>query len=149
MQLLGSPSIDEPLEYCGRYWGVPGRVFHKDTLYTAIFHYMYLGQKVYVQDTLTVIKMSMMRDTVVEFTLNSIFNKHKDWKLFDTAQGTLDYDIDRCHMHNVIQDVTGVFRNMEYTLETVERFQHFLLKKRKTLVSPLLVREMLKFYRII
>jgi hypothetical protein len=110
---------------------------------------MYLGQKVYVEDTLTVLKMSMMRDNIVEFTLNSILNKHKDWKLFNTPQGTLEYDIDSSHMHSIIQNVTGVFRNMEYTPENVERFQHFILKKRKTLVSPSLVREMLKFYRII
>jgi hypothetical protein len=109
---------------------------------------MYLGQKVYVEDTLTVLKMTMMRDNIVEYTLGSIFNKHKNWKLVYTPQGP-EHDIDSSHMHSIVQNVTGFFKNIECTPENVERFQHFILKKRQTLVSPSLVREMLKFYRII
>jgi hypothetical protein len=144
--LLGGPSIDEPLEYSGRYWGMPGRLFHKDTLYSPVDHYMYLGQKSYVEDTLTVLKMTMFRDDIVEYTLNNILNKHKDWKLVYTPQGHA-HDIDS--MHSIIQNVTGFFKNKEYSTENVEKFQHFILEKRRTLVSPSLVREMLKFYRII
>ena len=144
MQLFGG-SIDEPLEYAGRYWGVPGRLFHKDTLYSPVDHYMYLGQKSYVEDTLTVLKMTLLRDDIVEYTLNNILNKHKDWKLFYT-QG---YAHDSNHMHSIIQNVTGFFKNKEYSTENVEKFQHFILEKRRTLVSPSLVREMCKFYRII
>jgi hypothetical protein len=137
--------VDEPLEYSGRYWGVPGRLFHKDTLYSPVHHYMYLGQKSYVEDTLTVLKMTLLRDDVVEYTLNSILNKHKNWKLFYT----LGYAHDSNLMHSIIQNVTGFFKNKEYSTENVEKLQHFILEKRQTLVSPSLVREMCKFYRVI
>ena len=89
-----------------------------------------------------------MRDNVVEYTLNSILNKHKNWKLVDTPQGR-EHDRDSSHMHSIVQNVTGFFTKMDYTSENVEKFQHFILGKRQTLVSPSLVREMLKFYRII
>ena len=148
MRLLAGPAIDEPLEYGGRYWGIPGRLFHKETLYAPINHYMYLGEKMYVQDTLQVIKLTMMRDDVVKYTLNSIFNKHKNWKLVYTPQGP-ERDINSNHMHSIVQNVTGFFKNIECTSENIERFQHFILKKRQTLVSPSLVWEMLKFYKII
>ena len=155
MQLFNG-SIDEPLEYNGRYLGVPGRLFHKDTLYSPVRHYVYLGQKSYVEDTLTVLKLELLRDDIVEYTLNSILNKHKDWKLFYTQGYAHDsnhmpqgYAHDNNHMHSMIQNVTGFFKNKEYSTENVEKFQHFILEKRRTLVSPSLVREMLKFYRII
>jgi hypothetical protein len=102
---LFSGSIDEPLEAAGRYWGVPGRLFHKDTLYSPVRNYVYLGQKSYVEDTLTVLKMELLRDDIVEYTLNSILNKHKDWKLFYTRGYAHDSNL----MHSIIQYVTGFF----------------------------------------
>jgi predicted DNA-binding protein (UPF0278 family) len=109
---------------------------------------MYLGEKVYTQDTLEVLKVTMLRDDVVKYTLNSIFNKHKNWKLVYTSQGP-ERNIDSCHMHSIVQNVTGFFKNTECTPENIERFQHFIVKKKQTLVSPSLVWEMLKFYKII
>jgi hypothetical protein len=131
----------------GRYWGVPAQLFHKDVLYSTVRNYLYLGQKVYVEDTLVVLKLELLRDGIVEFTLNSLFNKqgNRNWRLFYSKGYAYDGNL----MHTVIQYVMGFFKTKEYTIENVEKLQHLLLNKRDTLVSPSLVREMCKFYRLI
>ena len=138
-------SIDEPLDYGGRYWGSPGRLFHKDTLFSPVRYYMYLRQQSRVKDTLQVLKLELFRDDIVEYTLNSHLYKHKNWKLFYTN----GFAHDSALMHRVIQTVTGFFKNMEYSDENVEKIQQLLLSKTNTLVSPQLVKEMCKLYRLI
>jgi hypothetical protein len=98
-----------------------------------------------VEDTLSVLKLELLRDDIVEYTLNSILNKHKNWKLFYTKGYAHDSNL----MHCIIEYVTGFFKTQEYSMENVEKLQHLLLNKRDTLVSPSLVREMCKFYRLI
>lgn len=98
-----------------------------------------------MEDTLVVLKLELLRDDIVSYTLNSILYKHKDWRLFYTNGYAHDSNL----MHSVIQNVTGFFKKLEYSEENIERMQQLLLSKRDTLVSPALVREMCKFYRLI
>ena len=98
-----------------------------------------------MEDTLVVLKLELLRDDIVSYTLNSILYKHKDWRLLYTNGYAHDSNL----MHSVIQNVTGFFKKLEYSEENIERMQQLLLSKRDTLVSPALVREMCKFYRLI
>jgi hypothetical protein len=126
----------------------PITIFQNDTLYSGVLGYLYCGKKAFTEDGLNLIGMHVGRKRLVEYVLNSSYSLKK-YFLVASVYSPMDKSI----MDSLIHNVTGYFNTNEYSIENVEKLQLNILnnldERSGTLVSPYVIREMCKLYRII
>ena len=111
--------------------------------------YLYCGKKMYTEDTLRINGMQCGITQLIEYELNSLYSlkKYKSRCISPYAPG------DKYIMESLVHYVTGYFNTYEYSSSNVEKLQLKILndldERSGILVSPYVIREMCKFYRII
>ena len=110
--------------------------------------YLYCGKKVYAEDTLYISGMEVARKELIEYKLNTPYSFKK---VYECIGHPVQYENDL--MSSLIHYVTGYFTTCEYSLSNIEKFQKMVLdnlnERSGVLVSPYVIREMCKLYRII
>ena len=93
-------------------------------------------------------KMELAHDEITEYKLNSPYNNMYHKKLICCDGG---YAYEENIMNVVVQRTTKYFHYGEYSMKKVEKLQHLLLSSWLVgvLVSPYVIREICKLYRII
>ena len=120
--------------------------------------YLYCGKKMYTEDTLRINGIIAGRKELIEYVLNSPYSLKKYNSYCISPYALLDKYI----MENLVHSVMSYFNTREYSASNVERLQLKILNdldehipgtlvspRRGTLVSPYVIREICKFYRII
>jgi hypothetical protein len=127
----------------------PITIFQNDRLYSGVMAYLYCGKKMYTEDTLRINGMLVGRKQLIEYELNSPYSLKK-YKSQCISPYTPE---DKYIMESLVHYVTGYFNTYEYSSSNVERLQLKILnnldERLGILVSPYVIREMCKFYRII
>ena len=130
------------------YYGVPITIFHNNRIYGNVSIYLYCGKKVYAEDTLYISGMEVARKELIEYKLNTPYSFKK---VYECIGHPVHYENDL--MSSLIHYVTGYFTACEYSLSNIEKFQKMVLdnldERSGVLVSPYVIREMCKLYRII
>jgi hypothetical protein len=130
----------------------PITIFHNDRLYGNVTIYLYCGKKVYAEDTVYISGMEVGRKELIEYKLNSHYSFKKLYECRSYAPGRgLQYE--NALIESLIHYVTGYFTTCEYSLSNIEKFQLKVLdnldERSGVLVSPYVIREMCRLYRII
>jgi hypothetical protein len=127
----------------------PITIFQNDRLYSGVLMYLYCGKKMYTEDTLRINGMLVGRKQSIEYVLNSPYSLKKYKCQCISAYSPVDKYI----MESLVHYVTSYFNTYEYSSSNVEKLQLNILndldERSGTLVSPYVIREMCKFYRII
>jgi hypothetical protein len=127
----------------------PITIFQNDRLYSGVMTYLYCGKKMYTEDTLRINGMLVGRKQLIEYELNSHYSLKK-YKSQCISPYTPE---DKYIMESLVHYVTAYFNTYEYSSSNVERLQLKILndldERSGILVSPYVIREMCKFYRII
>jgi hypothetical protein len=125
----------------------PITIFQNDVLYKGVTMYLYCGEKVYIEDTLRINGMIVGRKELTEYKLNSAYSSHK--KTYECSTPYLHTTV----MMSLIRYVTRYFATREYSHSNVEKLQLKVLNGLEefsgVLVSPYVIRDMCRFYRII
>ena len=126
----------------------PVTIFRNDRLYGGVLMYLFCGKKIYNGDTMHINGMCVGRKRIVEYLLNSPYS-NKKCCLYDSDYPVRDDSIQV--IDNLIDYVKRYFSTHEYSVSTVERLQLDIFNDLDvgTLVSPYVIREMCKLYRII
>jgi hypothetical protein len=139
----------------------PITIFRNDRLYSGVLMYLYCGKKICTEDTVYINGMRVGRKQIVEYALNSPYSGKKCKWRYESYGDVRAYLSERAfesvHSINVIDSlihyVTGYFDTYEYSSINVERLQLDILndldERSGTLVSPYVIREVCKLYRII
>ena len=99
----------------------------------------------YAEDTLYICGMEVARKEFIEYKLNTSYSFKK---LYECIGFPVQYEDDL--MSSLIHYVKGYFTAYEYSLSNIEKFQTMVLHNlTSVLVSPYVIREMCKLYRII
>jgi hypothetical protein len=126
----------------------PITIFRNDRLYSGVVMYLYCGKKLYIEDTVHINGMLVGRKLLVEYVLNSPYSLKK-YIVYNSVYTPMDKSI----MESLIHYVTSYFNTYEYSSSNVERLQLNILndldERSGILVSPYVIREMCKLYRII
>ena len=129
----------------------PITIFRNDRLYSGVLMYLYCGKKIYTEDTVYINGMQVGRKLIVEYVLNSPYSSEKCKCGYDSVYPVRDGSINV--IHSLIHYVTSYFNTYEYSSSNVERLQLDILnnldEREGTLVSPYVIREVCKLYRII
>ena len=116
--------------------------------------YLYCGKKIYTEDTVYINGMRIGSKPIVEYVLNSPYSSKK-WKCdYDSVYPVRDIFYNSINViDSLIHYVTGYFNTYEYSSSNVERLQLDILNnldgREGTLVSPYVIRDVCKLYRII
>jgi hypothetical protein len=128
----------------------PITIFQNDALYKDVTVYLYCGKKVYTEDTLRINGMIVGRKELIEYKLNSGYSSYKKTYECSTTRATA---ATATIMMSLIRYVTGYFATCEYSHSNVEKLQLKVLNGLDefsgVLVSPYVIRDMCRFYRII
>jgi hypothetical protein len=129
----------------------PITIFQNDRLYSGVLMYLYCGKKIYTEDTVYINGMRVGRKLIVEYVLNSPYSSKKCKCDYDSVYAVRDNSINV--IDSLIHYVTSYFNTYEYSSSNVERLQLDILndldERSGTLVSPYVIREVCKLYRII
>ena len=127
----------------------PITIFRNDRLYSGVVTYLYCGKKVYIEDVVHVNGMLVGRKPLVEYVLNSPYGFREK----NIEYMTVYTDRDKSIMESLAHYVLGYFNTRDYSSSNVERLQLNILKdldeRSGILVSPYVIKEMCKLYRII
>ena len=111
--------------------------------------YLYCGEKVYIEDTLRINGMIVGRKELTEYKLNSSYRFKKTYECSTPRATAATATI----MMSLIRYVTRYFATWEYSHSNVEKLQLKILNGLDefsgVLVSPYVIRDMCRFYRII
>ena len=132
----------------------PTTIFQNDRLYSGVLMYLYCGKKIYTEDKVYINGMRIGCKPIVEYVLNSPYSGKK-WNC-DYALVYPHRDISYNSItviDSLIHYVTSYFNIHEYSSSNVERLQLNILndldEREGTLVSPYVIRDVCKLYRII
>jgi hypothetical protein len=127
----------------------PITIFQNDVLYKDVTMYLYCGKKVYTEDTLCINGMIVGRKELIEYKLNSSYSHKKTYECISPRATAAAATV----MMSLIRYVTGYFATCEYSHSNVEKLQLKVLngldERSGVLVSPYVIRDMCRFYRII
>jgi hypothetical protein len=130
----------------------PITIFRNDRLYSGVLMYLYCGKKIYTEDTVYINGMRVGRKQIVEYVLNSPYSSKKFKWGYERYGGLSElYSINV--IDSLIHCVTSYFNTYDYSSSNVERLQLDILndldESSGILVSPYVIREVCKLYRII
>jgi hypothetical protein len=129
----------------------PITIFQNDRLYRGVTVYLYRGKKVYTEDTLRINGMLVGRKELIEYELNSRYSLKKSNACECISPHATAATVDI--MMSLVHYVTGYFNAYEYSSSNVEKLQLKILndldERSGVLVSPYVIRDMCRFYRII